>query len=73
MPTYTHNCGSGWAERAQAVMAIGSALHANVLTNWFSGFLRRRRAMRHFARHPLLATLAGRGPSPPIPITSLRT
>jgi len=48
-------------------MATGSAHHAHVLTTWFSGFLRRRRALRHFARHPLLATLAARGPSPPVP------
>jgi hypothetical protein len=27
----------------------------NVLTQWFSGFLRRRRALSHFGRHPLLA------------------
>jgi Mg2+-importing ATPase len=48
-------------------MAIGSARHANVLTNWFSGFLRRRRALKHFGRHPLLDTLAGRGPTEAVP------
>jgi Mg2+-importing ATPase len=34
----------------------------NGLTDWYSGFLRRRRALKHFGRHPLLDTLAGRGP-----------
>jgi P-type Mg2+ transporter len=33
------------------------------LTRAFSSFLRRRRALRHFGRHPLLDALAGRGPS----------
>ena len=32
-----------------------------VLTHWYSGFLRRRRALKHFGRHPLLHTVAGRG------------
>jgi len=35
-----------------------------VLTQWFSGFLRRRRALKHFDRHALVATLASRGPTP---------
>ena len=34
-----------------------------VLTQAYSVFLRRRRALRHFARHPLLDTLAGHGPA----------
>jgi P-type Mg2+ transporter len=38
-----------------------------VLTHWFSGFLRRRRALRHFARHALVTTLASRGPTPAVP------
>ena len=39
----------------------------STLTQWFSGFLRRRRVLRHFSRHPLGDTLAGRGPTPPVP------
>jgi P-type Mg2+ transporter len=35
-----------------------------VLTHWFSGFLRHRRALKHFHRHALVATLASRGPAP---------
>ena len=38
-----------------------------VLTHWFSGFLRRRRALRHFSRQSLGDTLARRGPAPPPP------
>ena len=34
-----------------------------VLTHWFSGFLRRRRALRHFSRQSLGDTLARRGPA----------
>ena len=34
------------------------------LTHWYSGFLRRRRALKHFGRHPLTNALAGRGPTP---------
>ena len=37
------------------------------LTSWFSGFLRRRRSLRHFGRHPLLDTLAGHGPVEAVP------
>jgi hypothetical protein len=37
------------------------------LRRLFSRFLRRHRALRHFGRHPLLATLAGRGPVAPVP------
>ena len=33
----------------------------------FSAFARRRRTLRHFGRHPLLATLAGRGPVAALP------
>ncbi len=39
----------------------------NSLTQWFSGFLRRRRRMKHFGRHPLAGTLPGIGPSTPPP------
>ena len=39
----------------------------NDLTHWFSGFLRRRRRLRHFGRHALLDTLAGRGPTEALP------
>jgi|GEM_PF-6163106 len=31
------------------------------MAHGFSGFLRRRRRLKHFARHPLLDTLGGRG------------
>ncbi len=37
------------------------------LKRLFSRFLRRHRALRHFGRHPLVATLAGRGPVAPLP------
>jgi Mg2+-importing ATPase len=37
------------------------------LTHWFSGFLRRRRRLRHFGRHPLPGLLAARGPGQPFP------
>ncbi len=37
------------------------------LTHRFTRFLRRRRVLKHFGRHPLLDTLAGRGPTPPAP------
>ncbi len=37
------------------------------LTQWFSGFLRRRRVLRHFGRQPIGDTLAGRGPAPAVP------
>jgi Mg2+-importing ATPase len=35
--------------------------------NWFSRFLRRRRRLRHFGRHPMVETLAARGPAKAIP------
>jgi Mg2+-importing ATPase len=38
-----------------------------VLTQWFSGFLRRRHALKHFDRRALVATLASRGPTPEAP------
>ena len=38
-----------------------------VLTQWFSGFLRRRRVLGHFGRHPIGDTLAGPGPAPAVP------
>ena len=44
-----------------------SSRMTNVLTHWFSGFLHRRRALKHFGRHPLLDTIAGRGPTEPAP------
>ena len=34
------------------------------LTHWYSGFLRRRRTLKHFGRHPLANSVAGRGPTP---------
>ena len=37
------------------------------LTNAFSRFLRRRRRLRHFGRHPLQDVLAGRGPRTAVP------
>ena len=37
------------------------------LTHWYSGFLRRRRTLKHFGRHPLATALAGRGPIPAAP------
>jgi len=42
----------------------------SILTQWFSGFLRRRRALKHFNRHALVAPLASRGPAaqPPAPL-----
>ena len=36
-----------------------------ILTQWFSGFLRRRRVSRHFARQPLAGTLAAAGTAAP--------
>ena len=39
----------------------------DALKNWFSRFLRRRRALKHFGRHPLGDTLAGSGPAPALP------
>ena len=45
------------------------AMHfmTTALTHWYSGFLRRRRALKHFGRHPLTNALAGRGPTPAAP------
>jgi Mg2+-importing ATPase len=37
------------------------------LKHWFSRFLRRRRALQHFGRHPLVDTLAAHGPAPAVP------
>ena len=37
------------------------------LTHWYSGFLRRRRTLKHFGRHPLTNALSGRGPTPAAP------
>ena len=39
----------------------------NVLTHRFSGFLRRRRVMSHFGRHPLLDALRGHGSTEALP------
>jgi Mg2+-importing ATPase len=36
-------------------------------TPWFSRFLRRPRALKHFGRHVLVDTIAGRGPTQGIP------
>ena len=44
-----------------------SLARTDILTAWFSGFLRRRHARKHFGRHPLLDTLAGHGPVQAIP------
>jgi Mg2+-importing ATPase len=44
----------------------------NVLTQWFSGSLRRRRTLKHFHRHPLVTTLASRGPAPEAPALQAR-
>ena len=38
-----------------------------VLMHWYSGFLHRRRTLKHFGRHPLANALAGRGPTPAAP------
>ena len=38
-----------------------------VLKHWYSGFLRRRRTLKHFGRHPLANALAGRGPTAAAP------
>ena len=35
--------------------------------HWFSGFLRRRRALKHFGRHVLVDAIAGRGPTEGVP------
>jgi Mg2+-importing ATPase len=40
---------------------------SNALTHWFSRFLRRRRRLKHFGRHPLVEVLGGRGRAPPAP------
>jgi Mg2+-importing ATPase len=37
------------------------------LKHWFSRFLRRRRALQHFGRHPLVDTLAPHGPAQAVP------
>ncbi len=39
----------------------------NVLTHGFSSFLRRRGALRHFSRHPLLDALGGHGSAEALP------
>ena len=45
------------------------AMHfmTTALTHWYSGFLHRRRTLKHFGRHPLTNALAGRGPTPAAP------
>ena len=48
-------------------MTRSGAEHHHFLAYGFSGFLRRRRTLKHFARHPLLDTLAGRGPTQAVP------
>ena len=37
------------------------------LRHWFTGVLRRRRALRHFGRHPLQDRLGGSGPAQALP------
>ena len=44
-----------------------AAAHHHFLAHGFSGFLRRRRTLKHIGRQPLLDTLAGRGPTQPAP------
>ena len=39
-----------------------------VLTQWFSGFLRRRRVSRHFSRQPMPGAIASKGPPPGAPV-----
>ncbi len=48
-------------------MTRSGAPHHHFLAHGFSGFLRRRRTLKHFGRHPLLDTLAGRGPTQAAP------
>ena len=48
-------------------MTRSEAPHHHFLAHGFSGFLRRRRTLKHFGRHPLLDTLAGRGPTQAAP------
>lgn len=47
-------------------MTRSRAPHHHFLAQGFSGFLRRR-TLKHFARCPLLDTLAGRGPTQAAP------
>ena len=44
-----------------------SLASTDFLTSWFSGFLRRRHAVKLFGRRPLLHTLAGHGPVEAVP------
>src|SRR5450432_3569501 len=39
----------------------------NPLTHGFSSFLRRRGALKHFSRHPLLDAFGGHGPAEALP------
>ncbi len=48
-----------WSNRSAA--PFDSRPMITTLTHWYSGFLRRRRAQKHFGRHPLTDLLAGRG------------
>ena len=48
-------------------MSRSGAANHHFLAHGFSGFLRRRRTLKHFARQPLLNTLAGRGPTQAAP------
>uniref|UniRef100_UPI00286B01FB magnesium-translocating P-type ATPase n=1 Tax=Methylibium sp. TaxID=2067992 RepID=UPI00286B01FB len=48
-------------------MTPSGAPHHHFLAHGFSGFLRRRRTLKHFVRHPLLDTLAGHGPTQAAP------
>ncbi len=53
--------------RAGRPAGVRGAVMPFDLKRLFSRFLRRHRALRHFGRHPLVATLAGRGPVAPLP------
>jgi P-type Mg2+ transporter len=43
------------------------------LKHWFSRFLRRRRTLQHFGRHPLVDTLAAHGPAQAVPADLARS
>ena len=49
-----------------AVTARGRAVSSR-LTHRFTGFLRQRRTLKHFGRHPLVDALAGHGPTASAP------
>jgi len=51
--------------RAQPSVSAHRRAYSNLLTHRFTGFLRHRRTLKHFGRHPLGDALAGRGPAAP--------